>query len=79
LKLLHALRLLLDVLGALFLGMITIAPLVYGVLPYEGLKRLGSLPFYGLLAAALLLWAWLFARGVSSNSRQAPRTLAARD
>jgi len=59
---LHALRLLLDVMGALFLGLITIAPVVFGVLPYEGLKRLGTIPFYGLLAAALAVWAWLVAR-----------------
>jgi hypothetical protein len=78
-KVLHALRLLLDVLGALFLGMIAIAPLVYGVLPYEGLKRLGTIPFYALLAAAVVLWAWLIARNIPSDSRQTPRTPAARD
>jgi hypothetical protein len=78
-KLLHALRLLLDVLGALFLGIVAIAPLAYGVLPYEGLKRLGTIPFYGLLAAALALWIWLVARGIASTSRQAPRTPATRD
>lgn len=77
-KLLHALRLLLDVLGALFLGMVTIAPLVFGVLPYEGLKRLGTIPFYGLLAAALVLWAWLVAR-IASNSRLGSRTPVERD
>ena len=72
---LHALRLLLDVLGALFVGMIGIAPLVYGVLPYEGLKRLGTIPFYGLLGAALLLWAWLAARSIAArqgNGSRAP-------
>lgn len=78
-KLLHALRLLLDVLGAVFLGVITLAPVVYGVLPYEGLKRLGAIPFYGLLAAALVFWAWLVARGVSAVSRQGPRTPVERD
>lgn len=62
---LHALRLLLDVMGALFLGMITIAPVVFGVLPYEGLKRLGTIPFYGLLAAAIVAWLWLAARGIA--------------
>jgi len=74
---LHALRLLLDVMGALFLGLITIAPVVFGVLPYEGLKRLGTIPFYGLLAAALAVWAWLVARravaragGQSTASKQ---------
>jgi len=72
-KLLRALRLLLEVLGALFLGMISIAPLVYGVLPYEGLKRLGTIPFYGLLGAALLLWAWLAARSIASRPRHRPR------
>jgi hypothetical protein len=78
-KFLHLLRLLLDVLGALFLGMITVAPLVYGVLPYEGLKRLGTIPFYGLVAGALVLWAWLVARSISPLSRQGPRTPVARD
>jgi hypothetical protein len=78
-KALHALRLLLDVLGALFLGMIAIAPLVYGVLPYEGLKRLGTIPFYGLLGAAVVLWAWLVARSSPADPRQTPRTPAAGD
>jgi hypothetical protein len=74
---LHALRLLLDVMGALFLGLITIAPVVFGVMPYEGLKRLGAIPFYGLLAAAIGVWAWLVARRAvaragarSTSSRQ---------
>jgi len=78
-RLLHALRLLLDVLGALFLGMVTIAPLVFGVLPYEGLKRLGTIPFYGLLAAALAVWAWLAARSLAANARGGPRTPHAPD
>jgi hypothetical protein len=74
---LHALRLLLDVLGALFLGLITVAPALFGVFPYEGLKRLGTIPFYGLLAAAIAVWAWLVARRAvahagarSTSSRQ---------
>jgi len=65
---LHALRLLLDVMGALFLGLIALAPVVFGVLPYEGLKRLGTIPFYGLLAAAIAVWAWLAARGLSTRA-----------
>jgi hypothetical protein len=69
---LHALRLLLDVFGALFLGMITIAPLVFGVLPYEGMKRLGAIPFYGLLAVAVAMWAWLAARGLARNAERKP-------
>ena len=73
-RFLHQLRLLLEVLGALFLGMITIAPLVFGVLPYEGLTRLGSIPFYALLAAAFAAWAWLAARSVSSRGKPGPRT-----
>lgn len=73
-RLLHVLRLLLDVLGALFLGMVTIAPVVFGVLPYEGLKRLGTIPFYGLLAAALAVWAWLAARSLAAHARSAPHT-----
>lgn len=71
---LHALRLLLDVLGALFLGMVIIAPLAFGVLPYEGLKRLGTIPFYGLLAAAIAVWAWLAARSAAARARRSPRT-----
>jgi hypothetical protein len=69
---LHALRLLLDVMGALFLGLITIAPVAFGVLPYEGLKRLGTIPFYGLLAAAIALWVWLVAR--SAVAREGPQS-----
>ncbi|HSH07845.1 MAG TPA: hypothetical protein VLA41_09315 [Burkholderiales bacterium] len=76
---LHALRLLLDVLGALFLGMITIAPVVFGVLPYEGLKRLGTIPFYGLLAAAFAVWVWLAARSLAARADGAPRTPHAAD
>jgi len=74
---LHALRLLLDVMGALFLGLIALAPVVFGVLPYEGLKRLGTIPFYGLLAAAIAVWAWLVARGLSTRAARnaAPRRL----
>jgi hypothetical protein len=73
---LHALRLLLDVMGALFLGLITIAPVVFGVLPYEGLKRLGAIPFYGLLAAAVAVWAWLVAR--RAVVRAGPRSASSR-
>jgi len=72
-KVLGALRLLLDVLGALFLGLITLAPLAFGVLPYEGLKRLGTIPFYGLLGAAFVLWAWLAARTVVARRRHGAR------
>jgi hypothetical protein len=61
-RMLKALRLLLDVYGALFLIVIIVAPLIYGVLPYEGLLRLGALPFYALVAAAFALWLWLAAR-----------------
>lgn len=78
-RILHTLRLLLDVLGALFLGMVTIAPVVFGVLPYEGLKRLGTIPFYGLLAAALAVWVWLAARSLATQARGAPRTPHAPD
>ncbi|MDX1374192.1 MAG: hypothetical protein R3357_01440 [Burkholderiales bacterium] len=70
---LHALRLLLDVMGALFLGLITVAPLVFGVLPYEGLRRLGTIPFYGLLAAAIVVWAWLAARSMASGAARRAR------
>ncbi|MGW8270396.1 MAG: hypothetical protein ACWGNS_08075 [Burkholderiales bacterium] len=76
---LHALRLLLDVFGALFLGMITIAPLVFGVLPYEGLKRLGAIPFYGLLVAAIAVWVWLAARSAAARATRGARTPDATD
>lgn len=68
-KALHALRLLLDVFGALFLGMILCAPIVYGVLPYEGLKRLGAIVFYGVLAAGVLVWLWLAGRSLARERR----------
>ncbi len=61
-RMLKALRLLLDVYGALFLVVIIVAPLIYGVLPYEGLLRLGALPFYALVGAAFALWLWLAGR-----------------
>ncbi|MDH3320385.1 MAG: hypothetical protein OEO84_11955 [Betaproteobacteria bacterium] len=61
-RMLKILRLLLDVYGALFLTVIIVAPLIYGVFPYEGLLRLGALPFYALVAAAFALWVWLAAR-----------------
>jgi hypothetical protein len=70
-KVVNALRLMLDVFGALFLGMLAIAPVVFGVLPYEGLRRLGTIPFYGLLAAAFLLWLWLATRVFVADARQA--------
>lgn len=70
---LHVLRLLLDVLGALFLGMISIAPVLFGVLPYEGLKRLGTIPFYGLLGAAFAVWAWLAARSIATDAERSSR------
>lgn len=67
-KVIAALRLLLDVFGALFLGLITIAPVAFGVLPYEGLKRLGTIPFYGLLGVAIVCWLWLVARMAGARS-----------
>lgn len=60
-KLLAAFRLLLEVYGGLFLVLLVLPPLVYGVLPYEGLMRLGAVLFYVLVALAFALWAWLAA------------------
>ena len=68
-KALQLLRLLLDVFGALFLGMVLCAPIVYGVLPYEGLKRLGAIAFYGLLGAGVLVWLWLAGRSLAQGRR----------
>lgn len=66
-KIVAVLRLLLEVYGGLFLVLLVLPPVVYGVLPYEGLLRLGSILFYALVAVAFALWAWLaagvFARG----------------
>lgn len=56
------LRLLLDVYGAVFLGLMLISVAVYGVLPYAAFMRLGSLMFYALLAAAFVVWLSLAAR-----------------
>lgn len=56
------LRLLLEVFGAVFLGVMLVAVRVYGVLPYEGLTRLGSIPFYALMACAFAIWIRLAAR-----------------
>jgi hypothetical protein len=56
------LRLLLDVYGAAFLGLMLVSVAVYGVLPYAALMRLGSLMFYALLAAAFAVWLWLAGR-----------------
>lgn len=67
--LLKILRLLLDVYGALFLLVIIVAPLIYGVLPYEGLLRLGALPFYALVAAAFAIWLWLAGRALFARQR----------
>ncbi len=66
-RMLTVLRLLLDVYGALFLIVIIVAPLIYGVLPYEGLLRLGALPFYALVAVAFALWLWLAGRALAAR------------
>jgi hypothetical protein len=55
-------RLLLDVYGAAFLGLMLISVAVYGVLPYEAFMRLGSLMFYALLGIAFAVWLWLAGR-----------------
>ena len=61
-RLLSGLRLLLDVYGALFLLLLIFPPAIYGVLPYEGLMRLGALPFYALCGIAFAAWLWMAAR-----------------
>ena len=75
-KIVTALRLLLEVYGGLFLVLLVLPPVIYGVLPYEGLLRLGSILFYVLVALAFALWAWLaagvFARG-DASLRDGPR------
>ncbi len=71
-RMLTVLRLLLDVYGALFLIVIIVAPLIYGVLPYEGLLRLGALPFYALVAVAFALWLWLAARARAARRDDGP-------
>jgi hypothetical protein len=55
-------RLLLDVYGAAFLGLMLVSVAVYGVLPYEAFMRLGSLMFYALLGIAFVVWLWLAGR-----------------
>jgi len=61
-RLLSGLRLLLDVYGALFLLLLVFPPVIYGVLPYEGLLRLGSVLFYALCGVGFAAWLWLAAR-----------------
>jgi hypothetical protein len=61
-KVLTILRLLLEVYGGLFLGVMLVSVAVYGVLPYEALMRLGSLMFYALLGVAFAVWLWLAGR-----------------
>jgi len=71
-KIIAVLRLLLEVYGGLFLILLVLPPVIYGVLPYEGLLRLGSILFYVLAALAFALWAWL-AAGVFARSDAAMR------
>ena len=71
-RLLSGLRLLLDVYGTLFLLLLIFPPVIYGVLPYEGLMRLGALLFYALCGIAFTAWLWLAARaGLSRATRDA--------
>jgi hypothetical protein len=53
---LRALRLLLEVYGALMLLLIAGGPLIFGLSPYEGLLRLGAPGFYALVIGAMVLW-----------------------
>ncbi|MGH8772696.1 MAG: hypothetical protein ACREV2_16205 [Burkholderiales bacterium] len=65
-KLLHALRLLLDVFGALFLLIILFGAIFGRTLPYETFQELGAFGFYLALGIGAIIWiAWLVYFGVS--------------
>jgi hypothetical protein len=55
-KLLHALRLLLDVFGALFLLIILFGAIFGRTLPYETFLDLGAFGFYVMLAIGIVVW-----------------------
>lgn len=69
-RLLTVLRLLLDVYGATFLGVMLVAVVIYGVFPYEALTRLGSVVFYALMSAAFAVWVWLAARTLAQRDER---------
>jgi hypothetical protein len=65
-KILHALRLLLDVFGALFLLVLLFGAILGRTLPYETFEELGAFGFYIVLGIGFLLWVvWLVYFGVS--------------
>lgn len=55
-KFLKALRLLLDVYGALFLLIMLFGAVVYGFLPHKTFAELGAFGFYIVFGAGFVLW-----------------------
>ena len=55
-KLLKALRLLLDIYGAMFLSIICAGAVFYGLFPYQSFLNLGSFGFYVALGIGAVLW-----------------------
>jgi len=55
-KILHVLRLLLDIYGALFLLVIAGGAAIGGLLPYHSFVELGVIGFYATLGFGFALW-----------------------
>ncbi len=55
-KILHVLRLLLDIYGALFLLVIAGGAAIGGLLPYQSFIELGTVGFYATLGFGFALW-----------------------
>lgn len=55
-NLLRALRLLLDVYGALFLAIMLAGAVFQGVFPYQVLMNLGRFGFYLVMVVGLIAW-----------------------
>lgn len=65
-KILHALRLLLDVFGALFVLVLLFGAIFGRTLPYETFEELGAFGFYIVLGIGFFVWiVWLVYFGVS--------------